>query len=416
MTQIQKLFLIIYAFLIIYLPDLSVFFPYLQPSLIIIFFFIINILVLNKKLIHYFMQLKLSKYIILWILLSAYVVIRNIQFQFNYVDWISNIIFPVHLINFVALIIYYEKVYKFKSNFFDFLLKIGLIQAIISFIMVVVPPFKSLANYLYTGGEDLSIRIAGITESRIYGIGSGYTVTLPFIQALFAVFALQLYYKSKKIRYIIYSILLIASSLLNNRTGFIIYLIIFVVYIIRLCLYNVNAKSIIVGIISLVFLSSSFLVISRFSFIKERVDWLFLAINQIWNYITTGTRESNLELLFGDQFSLPKGYDLIFGIGKRPFETLTMMPYYNFQSDIGYINDLFKGGLFYTVPLYLSTFYLIIRRIKDNFLAISLTIFLLIANYKAEMINGSMIMILIFIVFMYETYRMKIHKKVPGII
>ncbi len=85
----------------------------------------------------------------------------------------------------------------------------------------------------------------------------------------------------------------------------------------------------------------------------------------------------------GQMMFFPEGSKLITGSGTHHFT----QPYQGITSDIGYINDLFLGGIFYVTLLYLSILMYFISGIKKNgwisfYLGILMLATMILANIK----------------------------------
>lgn len=395
-----------YTFYVIYAPDLSVFHPLLKPSYIIFIFAVANIVLLNRELFYVYQKMRINIFVFLWTVCSVVLLIRNAMSALNPDDWLSNFLFYINIINYLSIIIWHQKLYANK-NFILYLIDIGLVQAVISLLMIVIRPLKQIANLLYSQGETLPARLQNITTNRIYGIGSNYTVTLPLVQALLAVLALHLAFKHKNIRLLLFSMILVLSSVLNNRTGIMLYLLIFALYILK---YMIGAltkeKTFIISIIFFLTLSVVIFIVT-YDFDGSRFEWIASAFNQVISFVAGGEKTGNMRQLADNQLFFPEGYDYIFGIGKRVFSGLTDLKYYGRNSDIGFVNDFFKGGLVYVLLIYSSTVIYIYKNISDNFLSMNLLFYLFLCNYKAEVINGSAVMMIILSVALYSRYITK---------
>ena len=97
----------------------------------------------------------------------------------------------------------------------------------------------------------------------------------------------------------------------------------------------------------------------------------------------------------------------LFGYGFRLYGTQAMIHGYA-SSDIGYINDLFMGGLLYVVLLYASIFFFIYvtgyRNRGSRILIVPYTMMLLIANYKGEAMRSGLILTAILaLIYLFST-------------
>lgn len=100
----------------------------------------------------------------------------------------------------------------------------------------------------------------------------------------------------------------------------------------------------------------------------------------------------------------PEGSEMIFGEGHRVYPHYGRSKGYN-SLDIGYVNDLFMGGLIYTFLLYGTILKFILKKsykkvdndISDiqikTVVPIFLCIVLLLSNYKGESMRGGVILL-----------------------
>lgn len=388
MINSKKTFLLVYAFYLLYTPNLRFITTALSPSVVLLVLCIGNIILLNRRLISFISKLSIWKTFIVFVLLIIQVALNNYINGFDVSDYVSNLVMLYNLVNYLALLIWYEKIYR-NDKFIDFIICIGLAQFVISLLMLLVPAYKEVANVLYVKGEKPGMNLYGITNSRIYGIGSGYTVALPFTQSFIGVLSLYRLSETKKLKYLGYSAFLAWSSLLNNRTGMLIFLIILVIVLVKISFDNISLKVFLrTGVILLVTLFT----ISIFRN-SEKINWLNQSIIDIIDYVVNGSKSTHMQALGHDFIKFPKCRDLFWGTGHRVFGEKSLL-LFGFTSDIGYINDLFKGGMVYVLSLYSLLLGTIINRMASKYLAFLMAIFILIANYKGEIINGSAVMML----------------------
>ncbi|MCY3040740.1 hypothetical protein ODY52_02025 [Aerococcus sp. JJEM-2022c] len=402
MINIKKIILFFYAFYILYTPNFSFISSLFSPSIVLLLLSLANIILLNRKLLSFVKKMKVVHIFICFIVLTAYVSIVNYINGFYIFDYVSNIVMCYNLINYISLFIWYEKIYK-NNKFLEYIIFIGLSQAVISLLMVLIPGFKEFANMLYIEGENPSLNLLGITNHRIYGIGSGYTVALPFIQSFMGILSLYIVDKKMNIKYLFYSLFLAWSVLLNNRTGFIIYVLVLLMFVFKKLFTRISLNAVIMTF----FIISLLILVPRFFQDSDKLQWLTTSIADVFNYILHGDRSDYTQSLTQDFLKFPQGLSLIFGTGHRAFGEKARY-FLGFNSDIGYVNDLFKGGLIYVITLYLTIFINLSRRISNKFLLASIVLFMIIANYKGEIINGSAVMMLALITSIALNYYSKI--------
>ncbi|OFL66859.1 hypothetical protein HMPREF2758_06870 [Facklamia sp. HMSC062C11] len=407
--NIKKIFVYLYAFLLIYLPDFSYLGSLLKlfkPSILLFLLAMINIILLNRRL-YFFIKKARVGYLFLCILLATVTtVLRNMSNTFYFPDLVSPILLIPLLVNYIALIIWNEKYYK-NLDLSDLLIKIGLIQTFIMVLMYIFPPFKQIANNLYLSAGELRMDLVGITNTRIYGLASNYTTTLPFVQALLGLIALKKFHDSKSYRYWFISLILASGSLLNNRTGFIVYAFVSILYYLYLLFFERISKS---RRLYDTFLFLWLSIVLMFFFNTERGIWLIQILKEIKDFYIHG-QDSQYMLALSNQFiRFPDGVDLLIGTGHRAYGEFSII-FHGFHSDIGYINDLFRGGIVYVVLLYGSVIYTILHKVSSKLWGVLFIIFLFLINYKAEVINGSAVMMILLAEAIFEQYKSMIDKE-----
>lgn len=89
---------------------------------------------------------------------------------------------------------------------------------------------------------------------------------------------------------------------------------------------------------------------------------------------------------------LPKNENLWFGSGYRIYDVQGAQRAGG-RSDVGYINDLFVGGIFYIIVLYGAAFSFMMYRARKEAFVFSLIIFImLVVNIKGEIFRSAIFM------------------------
>ena len=123
--------------------------------------------------------------------------------------------------------------------------------------------------------------------------------------------------------------------------------------------------------------------------------------NEARSLLINNQLEGTTKYLISDRLFFPEGIGLLFGTGSRVFGNLTQGVV---SSDIGFVNDIFMGGIIYIFILYGAYYMLIASSIskKQNLLKIILVIALLVANWKGELFKNSTIIIGLFFILLIE--------------
>ena len=126
----------------------------------------------------------------------------------------------------------------------------------------------------------------------------------------------------------------------------------------------------------------------------ETYVWLTNGFNDVINFFRYGEKEGNIGIL-SNYVLFPEGMDLIFGTGIRLYGNSLGLPH----SDIGYINDIYMGGIVYISILYIGILIFLIFSTRklgklNSFPYVVICIsFLLIANFKGEAMRSGLLLI-----------------------
>ena len=207
--------------------------------------------------------------------------------------------------------------------------------------------------------------------------------------------AIYAIWKDKK--YCVYIPFLIFIILVNGRTGIAVMLIGTVV---AFCYMFVNK----VRVVKLIKYTIILSIVACFSIMSLKVispttyEWLNDGIQEIVKLFTTGEKEGNFKVLIDNMWFLPQGIGMIFGEGHGVYAGEGKI-FGVRSSDIGYVNDLFMGGLVYVGILYGSYIkFLLSKTISrskteiskiNKSISLSFIAMLVAANYKGECMRGT---------------------------
>lgn len=397
---IWVLFIYLYGFFIIYTPRVSELYlgipiEYLTTVLLGIVLFPYMLLkfprfkkvYLNKRIVFLYFGIFLASCYFAFVASLTGNEIRILQNNFILVQ----IIHAVFIIDVLKMLGYA------KDGMVKFLLNLALIQGIICIFMIIIPELKNVALSLYyLGGEENIF----ISRMRIYGISGDYTFFTPIYHGLLATIA-AMYAVLKSNKFLIYIPFILTAIILNGRFGLGVFIIgttfgYFWLFIkgkqqVRIINYTVSFF-ILLGIV--VFLLK---IINPYTY-----DWILSGIESTINFILYGELQDNYKYLAGSHAYLPEGISLFFGEGHRVFGEHGSSRGYS-PSDIGYVNDIFMGGIVYIFILYGSIILFVLSRSCQNIknqadyyilkiLPIIFIITLLLSNYKGETMRGGLIL------------------------
>lgn len=409
--NIKILFLYLLTFYLLYLPDLEFLSPYFKTSYILCFLVIIFTICLRKDFIIFCKNFKSIKYFGLLILANLYTIFITCLNSLNIFSNLTAIVFCIKLVLLIEIYLMICRVYKTTEEKIKFILQVGVLQSIICIAMLIFPWFKSIADFLYinTVPNYTESSVYGITLYRIYGIASDYTFSMSITQALLASISLITFFIYKKKTYIIYVVLLLFSSILNGRTGVILFSLIFIIGLFLVIDKKRRKRIIVFGIVILLCL----LIILYLFGGNERISWIMSSFKDIFFIFSPNKSFSTISTLASYVF-FPEGLHLIFGYGSRVFGTEGIR-LIGKSSDIGFINEIFRGGLIYIFVFYFAIVGLIkdyfyeCKKVYGNkfgiFFVIAISIFILLSNYKGEAMSGSSIFLVIIFMFLIILYE-----------
>ena len=207
--------------------------------------------------------------------------------------------------------------------------------------------------------------------------------------------------KDKK--YFMYFPFIIAVSILNGRTGVLVAIIsifISVMYYIVKCQKIVKLTYILFGTIIMVSIFS----IAIYMLNSNVLSFISILLKELTTFIMYGEKTGTIEYLLETNFYLPEGMSLIFGEGHRVYgKTATIYGYE--ATDVGYVNDIFMGGIIYISILYGAfTKFIFSKTRKKHVFLIKILIFigLIIANLKGQIfVNSTFMTFILLIICMY---------------
>lgn len=403
----QFIFLYIFAFYFFYLPDLGFISPVLNSSVVLAIIDTILFIINRKKV----KQIFFDKFFIVLFTITLYTLIVTIINGNPIYSNLTGFVIFLKSIYFLFMIYYLSKSYREPKSKINFIINVGNIQAFICIIMLIVPYAKEIANWLYISNfpNYYLSSVVGITSYRIYGITSDYTFSLSIFMSMIAALSFFMFIDTKKGKYLLSSVVCLISSILNGRTG----TVIFIIVIILLLIINwkkswINKKNILIAGVFV------FLVIVLLISMKEVyfVNWILTGFREIISLIN-GSATGTFNVLLNNYLFIPDTIiNFIFGEGGRVYGEIGQI-IAGRSSDIGYVNDLFRGGIVYCIIYYssilwlLNKLYMKAKLLYEKKYAFSLVtiifIYFAISNFKGEALGGSSILFLgLYVIYVYK--------------
>lgn len=346
---------------------------------------LIKQLINQKKLAHiYFTLFILTIYIILIILIND----NSIANSIHLIYWMIDII-PFS----IAINTYFFKKQFCIFDILNILLIVGTIQGMLALLSFLLPNVQQyFINHLISYGY--SDVYAMLSQFRMYGFASNLTFSTPIVQSFLTVISLYLAINKNWI-YLLFAPLIFFSAIINARTSFVILLIgiILLIFMNRNVLRLKNIFRILIVIISAFFLIKFGMPLLEKNS-QETYNWISSGFNEIVffgesNYSTNGSYYNYISNPL--RYELPSELGTIFGVGDR----IMTSNKYDARSDVGFINDIWLGGILYSIAIYIlfTKFLWEIFNSKDidksfsKFIAVFLLGSFIVCNIKGYVFN-----------------------------
>lgn len=408
----KELPIIIYIFLLLFAP------PIIKHLNILLICFVFSFLAILfkyrsevKEILVYKNIKKILKLLVFYYLWYLFTIFFNFIFtrQLYVYNYFINtysicLVFPILFICCLHIILYCNKNQIPLKKIIEYIIISGLIQSGISILSFLVPSVKSfLLEIMYNNtGEKLYVN-SYHTIRRFYGFANNMLDSFGYGTGLLALIPLFYSFKNGK-KWLISVPFLLIVPCLNSRTGLVIFFIGFFVWFIFLIKNNYlkNYKKNLI----LFFVTILVLLFIIYQIKPIVLQWI---IDDFSSFFTDkkGTADTLLSQHF---WKLPNFFNCIFGTGYNVAAFGGMRNVLGFDSDVGYINEIWKTGIIGLIII----MYFFINLVKilmndlekeNKFLIISIFITTLVANIKFYVFSynpGICILILISFVFLLK--------------
>lgn len=333
-------------------------------------------------------------------LLCTVVLLNNKQI----VDTIMPIYYLLDIIPFgISASIYAKKHDCDSYDFLNLMIQTGKLQAVLSLLAFFIPSvhmyfLNILVSYGYTDYFEY------LSNYRIYGLASSLTFAMPVVQTVFALILLHPERKGKNDLF--GALLLFISAVINARVSIVVALV-GVVVLVVFGKFSV-ARKIVLGTVILVvticFVTIGLPLIEEYAPWTHR--WLMSGIEDIFAFL--GGDNSSIYFSYAtgiEQYRMPEGFTgFLFGKGHI---TMGMAAQYGYESDVGYINDIWLGGAIYIVILYgfyIRYMFKLFRSKKSllSFIGIMMFVMGLIVNIKGISFSKTSFNVFMFLICIME--------------
>lgn len=303
---------------------------------------------------------------------------------------IQNNLISVMVIHVAIILDQFKKIGYSKTSAILALSKLAAIQGLYGLLSLALTPLKSFSDTLYglSGGFNTFVM-----DARIFGISSDFTFGTPIYHGILAALLLYITIIHKKASYLIYVFLILAATFLNNRTGVVAFILLSAFLLVYAAIKKgkivpVLLTTLLLGGVSLVsFNSLNSLSPSTYNFITS--------FTEDTDNLIKGNPTGNYEILLND-YSAFSGSppNTLFGSGYRIYDEQGKLRA-GFRTDMGYLNDLYYGGVVYMVLLYGCFIYFMLYKSKGRkYLFISLLVILFLVNIKGEIFRSNIVIFL----------------------
>lgn len=321
----------------------------------------------------------------------------------------TSLVFPIYCLMDVipfglTLAVYSSKKGLTTQSFLDMVLFVGTLQALLALLSFLIPSVQTVFVdlLLFRGYGDI---YAILARHRMYGLASGLTYATPVLQSILALLAVYFAFTRSK-KYILSAGLLAFSGIINARTSFVVLLIggMVLVFCSKL---KLKTKVSVLFWMAIVF---AFINIYLFPILiraaPDTFRWVAEGFWEISGFLKGDTTGYFSYATSNNAYVLPTGLSFLWGIGHS-----IMGGYQGVGSDVGYINDLWFGGILYILilyPFFLRMMWLLFRK-KDG--AISFLGLSLLFLYPALNIKGTAFSMNDFTNFFLIAYIMAVVRK-----
>ncbi len=290
-----------------------------------------------------------------------------------------------------------------KVDCMEVIIKVGVLQGLLSVIAFISGDFQQiLLNIMANSGFYTKEFLDSVKNWRAYGLSSALFFDMPIVQAYLGIFSVYLGF-TKNVKYYIYSCVLFFSALINARTSFAVILLGVFFLVFNKKILNLKKEQFLKLMGILLLIVPAFLMI--FKGINDNNATVTWVIQGIKEFNPFAKDRHTVDILLDKMVIYPDSIGMVFGKGVR---IMGGNDKYNVGSDIGYINDLWMGGMIYSVGIYMLFAYIlnVIRKkyifgekLVNIFFMFTLSVFI-VCNVKGQIYSPNCFTVLIMILFM----------------
>ncbi len=277
--------------------------------------------------------------------------------------------------------------HRTKDQIFDILVNFAVLQGAVTILMLIFPGLHNISLALYNLDNTF------ITSYRVYGITSDFTYATPIYHGILAAMLVYKWINKERKVNLIKLGLIILVIIMNGRTGLLVLFINVFVFIFGYIIKKGNFfRALSYMTVGALMFCVIFFIIN--TFLPQTSRFLTRFVNDTASYLIEGESSGNYEVL-ENSITVPTEQELIFGKGLRLYKQSETDLEYK-KTDIGFMNDIFLGGLVYSCLMYFAYIYFAGKKIQDKAVLVALIITMIIANIKGEAFRST-ILIFMFI-------------------
>jgi hypothetical protein len=397
----KKTLILLYLFLFIFMPPIFSF--NILHILTIISLCILPFFGL-KNIIEYAKKTKLLIFVVLMTISILYlgIVLYSTTQIYSYLFKYLFVLIELPICILFILLTFKKEKIDFQE-FLNYIITVALIQAVLAIITFFVPQIKEIFVDVIANNAGGS-GVVELAKVRIFGLSSYLTFSGPIVLTVVATICLQKIMK-KEWNNIIPFFLISFSAIINARISIITLLIGFSI-VFGLHFLNISnniRKNICIWIFRILIIA---IILIPFINIanNKTFKWIGSGFTDIAS-LFKGEKVGTFEYLFDKEFvGMPKTLkQTAFGTGISVYNGEKK------RTDIGYINDLWLGGLMFMILLYTSILYLFVHKkkydnIEKRIICISLIIIFLIVNIKGAIVSANEFINLLLLLIAYINY------------
>lgn len=317
------------------------------------------------------------------------------------------ILFEVIPISLSIIIISKRRKGNWNTFIYRNILFVSILQSIIAVIAFIFPSFQdSLISAMGTSNSEILVQLS---DHRLYGFSSALTYAMPVFQSMVMIFVLTS--NLNLLNKTIYSLLLAFSGLINARVTIVVILIGFILLLVyyfknpvlKIALFGALAITV------LMFIQFDPINITTINTNNQTFEWILDGFNEIAMFLRGDFDQGYFSYVTNENvYVLPEGIHLMLGHGIR---IMSRNNIFGVQSDVGYINDLWLGGIIYALLIYGFVFrmlYLIRSKMLrlgharniSNFSFAFMIMALLVLNFKGYIFSYNSVINILILVFL----------------